>query len=84
MHERMTLANLLRRKMLDYEFDTLQGYAQFIGVSEQCLYDLMMGKHLSPQREVRKRICKALDIAPKVLEMAIRYSIHGGTTDADK
>ena len=84
MNERMTLANLLRRKMLDYEFDTIAGFARFIGLTEKHLGDLLTGKQLNPGTQIRRRICKALDIAPKVLDMAVRYSIHRGNVNADK
>ena len=77
MRERMTLANLLKRKMADYGFDTLKGFAEFIGLGEMHLYKLMTGIHYSPRMETRRRICKALDIAPDVLEMAVKYSING-------
>lgn len=84
MHDRMTLANLLRRKMVDYDFTSIASFAKFIGLTEKHLCDLMLGRQINPGQEVRRRICRALDIAPKVLDMAVRYSLRGGNTDANK
>lgn len=75
--ENITLSELLRRKMIDYGFATVREFGEFVGIDSERLHYHMAGKTVYPRREVRVKLCRALDIAPEVLDRAIRNSIGG-------
>lgn len=75
--ENMTLSELLRRKMRDYGFETVREFAAFVGIDSERLHYHITGKTAYPRREVRVKLCRSLDIAPEVLDRAIRNSIGG-------
>lgn len=76
--ERMTLSELLQRKMTDYGFETVREFGAYVGIDSERLHYHMTGKTAYPRREVRVKLCQALDIAPEVLDRAIINGLRGG------
>lgn len=75
--EKMTLSELLLRKMHDYGFNTVREFGNFVGIDSERLHYHMSGKTVYPRREVRVKLCQSLDIAPEVLDRAIINSMGG-------
>lgn len=76
--ENMTLSELLRRKMHDYGYTTMQELEDDLGIKWCQVHMLLNGKTTCPRAETRRALCRVLDIAPDVLDEAIRNSMIGG------
>ena len=73
----MTLSELLTRKMQDYGYKTLTALGNDVGMQALKIHHLLNGKVLYPRKETRVKLCQVLDIAPEVLDRAIRNSMGG-------
>ena len=67
------VADLLKRKMQDYGYQSVSQMAQDTGICPETLWWLMGDKRQSNQMQIRTfhQICKAFDIAPAVLSAAV-------------
>lgn len=74
----MTLKALLLRKFIDYEYATFTEFAESIGLTCAEVTRYISGEYVCPRQKNRRKICEALDIAPEVLDAAIRESMFGG------
>lgn len=70
MRRTYDLAALLRRKMTDYGYSTINELADALGTSDSHLYSAMIGAH-GVGIELRRSICLELDIHPDVLKQAL-------------
>ena len=75
--ENIKLSELLSRKIHDYGYDTLTALSNDIGMPVSEIHALLNGRVIYPRRETRIALCRGLDIAPEVLDMAIRNSMGG-------
>lgn len=73
----MTLSELLRRKMNDYGYKSLTEFSEALGIPYGDVYGYICCKTTYLRAKNRRKICVALDIAPKVLDRAIRNSMGG-------
>lgn len=67
----MTLRALIRRRVWDYG-TTPNQVALAVGFDKNSMYRIVNGKHVNLPRRTRAALCRALDIAPEVLDEAIR------------
>ena len=67
MTGRLTLGELIRRRMKEYEY-TVETLAAEIGMTPGGVYRLIGGSIPRVGAETKYRICLALDIAPSVME----------------
>lgn len=70
MTGRLTLGDLIRRRMKEYEY-TVEALAEEIGMTPGGLYRLLGGSIPRIGEAKKYRLCLALDIAPRVLEEVI-------------
>lgn len=75
--EKITLGELLTRKMQDYGYKTLTALGNDIGLDSWNVRPLLTGEVVNPSINTRRNLCRVLDIAPEVLERAIRNSMGG-------
>jgi len=70
----LTLSALIRRKMLDYKM-TPEQVALEVGFDKNSMYRIVNGKHVNLPTRTRVGLCRVLDIAPDVLNEAIRITL---------
>lgn len=75
--ESITLNELLTRKMQDYGYDSLTALSNDLGIHISRISDMLKGNVIYPRKDVRVALCRVLDIAPEVLDRAIRNSMGG-------
>lgn len=81
MERTYDLAALLRRKMIDYDFPSINAMAAYSGVNGSTLDNLMNRKHRIANLDNCRRLCAALDIHPDVLR---RSMVNGWTPGTEE
>lgn len=70
----MRLKDLVRRKLIDYDINVYELSVQMAGYTD-FLNRITSGRITNPSLNARKELCARLDIAPEVLDAAIRESL---------
>lgn len=81
MKRTYNLSELLTRRMIDYGYQSVDDLAAAAGMDRTTIFHLLRDERLSPKPVTRRKLCRALELDPDVLNKAV---VNGWTVGAEE